>query len=145
MTPPHKPSPRALSWGRHTLPKLRRQAGLTMEELAERADIAPGTLRSIEAGRIVATASQKQAVRIVVRLAKLYPPDSLVIPFSDAQKRDVVRDALQEFAQHRRSPSDFVAERYPTASAQAKARHIDWTADEAATALALLQRIKRGE
>lgn len=145
MTPTRKPSPRALSWGRHTLPKLRRQAGLTMEELAERADIAPGTLRGIEAGRLAATPSQKQAVRTVVRLARLYPPGSLVIPFSDAQKRDVVRDALQEFAQIRRSPSEFVDQRYPRASEQARARHVDWTADEAATALALLQRIKRGE
>jgi transcriptional regulator with XRE-family HTH domain len=144
MTQARKPTTRALSWGRQTLPKLRSQAGLTREELAERADIAPGTLRAIEAGRVAATPSQKQAVRTVVRLATLYPPASLVIPFSDVQKRDVVRDALKEFAERRRSPSEFVDSHYPKASPEEKARHIDWTADGAATALALLQRIKHG-
>jgi transcriptional regulator with XRE-family HTH domain len=145
MTPTRKPSERALNWGRRTLPKLRQQAGLTLEELAERADIALGTLRGIEAGRIPVKPAQRQAVRTVVRLAKLYPPGSLVIPLSDAQKRDVVRDALQEFAQRRRNPGEFVGQRYPKASEQARARHIEWTADEAATAYGLLQRIKRGE
>ncbi len=144
MTQARKPTTRALRWGLHTLPKLRSQAGLTREELAERADIAPGTLRAIEAGRVAATPSQRQAVRTVVRLAKLYPPGALVIPFSDGQKCDVVRAALQEFAERRRSPSDFVDSQYPNASPEAKARHIDWTADGAATALALLQRIKQG-
>lgn len=140
----HKPSERTIKWGRCTLPKLRQQAGLTLEELAERADIALGTLRGIEAGRIPTKPAQRQAMRTVLRLAKLYPPGSLVIALSDAQKRDVVRAALQEFAQRRRSPSDFVDQHYPNATAQARARHIDWTADEAATAYGLLEKIQRG-
>lgn len=143
MTPTRKPSERALNWGRRTLPKLRQKAGLTLEELAERADIALGTLRGVETGRIPAKPAQRQAVRTVVRLAKLYPPGSLVIPLSDSQKRDVVRTALQEFAQRRRSPSDFVDQHYPKASAQARARHIDWTADEAAMAYGLLEKMNR--
>jgi transcriptional regulator with XRE-family HTH domain len=145
MTPTRKPSARTLNWGRRTLPKLRQQAGLTLEELAERADIALGTLRGIEAGRIPAKPAQRQALRTVVHLAKLYPPGSLVVPFADVQKRDVVRDALKEFAERRRSPTEFVDHRYPKATEEARARHIDWTADEAATALALLRRIKQSE
>lgn len=138
MSQPKEP----LAWGRHTLPKLREEAGLTREHLAARASIADKTLRDIEAGRLSETPVQRARLLAVLGIAKLCPAGALMIPFDDAKHRDVLREALTDYAEKRRDPTAFVENLYATAKAEAKARHIEWTADEAATARALLLQLR---
>lgn len=141
MIEPPKAADRALSWGRRSLPRLRNKAGLTLEELGERAQIPLKTLRGIEAGRIKPTPSQKQAVRTVAHLAKLYPPNSIVIALDDEPTCQVLRDALHDYAQARRDPAAFVAATWGSPNKRTDER-IEQTASAAAKALDLLRRLQ---
>lgn len=136
---PQKPPP---SWGRETLPKLRASAGLTRERLAARSGIAEKTLRAIEAGRTQATHAQRQRLIAVLRLAKLCPAGVLLLPLADDKHRDVLRQALTDYATQRHDPAAFVARRYPGAADDVRARHIAWASDEATTAQALLSQLQ---
>ena len=134
---PRRPPP---FWGRETLPKLRASAGLTRERLAARSGIAEKTLRAIEAGRTDATHARRQRLIAVLRLAKLCPAGVLLLP--DDKHRDVLRQALTDYAAQRHDPAAFVARRYPGAADDVRARHIAWASDEATTAQALLSQLQ---
>ncbi|PSM30746.1 hypothetical protein [Haliangium sp. UPWRP_2] len=65
-----------------------------------------------------------------------------MIPFHDPKWREVLREALTDYAEKRRDPATYVETLYGTLKPPTKARHVEWAADEAATARALLAQIK---
>lgn len=138
MPKPKPPAP----WGRATLPTLREAAGLTRDRLALRASLAEKTLRDIEAGRAEPTPDQRARLTAVLELTKLCPAGALLIPFDDPKCREVLREALTDYAEKRRDPAAYVETLYGALKPQTKARHVDWAADEAATARALLAQLR---
>ena len=134
--------PKTPPWGRATLPTLREAAGLTRATLALRATLAEKTLRDIEAGRIEPTPDQRARLTTVIELTKLCPAGALLLPFDDPKCREVLREALTDYAEKRRDPAAYVETLYGSVKPQAKARYVEWAADEAATARALLAQLR---
>lgn len=95
-----------------------------------------------EAGRIEATPDQRARLTAVLELTTLCPAGALLVPFDDPKWREVLREALSDYAEKRRDPAAYVETLHGTLKPQTAARHVEWAADEAATERALRTQIK---